>query len=53
MNNETTDYILVKNGIPVEAPDVVYAAESVIELFNNGFNLNSGESFVPYNPTNN
>ncbi len=41
-----TDYVLLKNGVPVEGADIVYAAESVIELFNTGFKLEDGEAFV-------
>jgi hypothetical protein len=42
------DYILTKNGIPIEK-DVIYAAESVIELINDGFKLEEGEKFELYN----
>jgi len=41
------DYILTKNGKPVEE-DVIYAAESVIELINGGFKLEDGEKFELY-----
>lgn len=48
---KTPDYILVKDGVPVETPDIIYAAESVIELFNGGFTLKNGETFEVYNPS--
>ena len=44
------DYILVRGrNIPVEQ-DVIYSAESVVELFNDGFQLVSDEQFVEYKP---
>ena len=46
------DYILVRGrNIPVEQ-DVIYSAESVVELFNDGFQLVSDEQFVEYKPNN-
>jgi len=47
LNKEIIDYILTKNGKPVEE-DVIYAAESVIELINDGFKLEDGEKFELY-----
>jgi hypothetical protein len=45
------DYILVTGrNIPVEN-DVIYSAESVVELFNDGFTLVSDEQFIEYQPT--
>jgi hydrogenase maturation factor len=43
---QSTDYVLTHNGIPVESLDVIYASESVIELFNEGFKLEEGEAFT-------
>mgnify|MGYP007117168317 FL=1 len=45
------DYILVRKGIPVEQ-DVIYAAESVVDLFNDGFYLEDDEQFIEYKPNN-
>ena len=46
------DYILVHGrNIPVEQ-DVIYSAESVVELFNDGFQLVSDEQFIEYKPNN-
>lgn len=43
-----TDYVLlnVEEKSLVEGYDVIYSAESVIDLFNNGFHLESNEKFV-------
>lgn len=47
------DYILVHGrNIPVEQ-DVIYSAESVVELFNDGFTLVSDEQFIEYNTSTN
>jgi len=46
------DYILVRKGIPVEQ-DVIYAAESVVDLFNDGFYLADDEQFIEYKPITN
>jgi len=43
---QSTDHVLTRNGIPVESLDVIYASESVIELFNDGFQLEEGEAFT-------
>lgn len=40
------DYVLIKDGKPVEALDVIYDESSVIELFNEGFRLEDDEAFV-------
>ena len=46
------DYILVRGGnIPVEQ-DVIYSAESVIDLFNDGFHFVGDEQFIEYKPNN-
>lgn len=50
-NNTMKDYILVRKGIPVEQ-DVIYAAESVVDLFNGGFYLEDDEQFIEYKPNN-
>jgi len=50
-NNTMKDYILVRKGIPVEQ-DVIYAAESVVDLFNDGFYLEDDEQFIEYKPNN-
>ena len=41
-----TDFVLFKNGEPVEPLDVVYAIESVQELLDDGFELEDGEAFI-------
>ena len=42
-----SDYVLLNaENKPVESLEVVYAAESVIDLFNDGFTFNEGERFV-------
>ena len=50
MNTEVklyeTDYVLFKDNKPVESLDIIYATESVIELFNDGFKLEVGEEFT-------
>jgi len=51
-NNTMKDYILVRKGIPVEQ-DVIYAAESVVDLFNDGFYLADDEQFIEYKPITN
>ncbi len=43
---QQTDYILTLNGQPVEDATVIYACESIVEVVNNGFHLNKGESFM-------
>lgn len=44
------DYILVRGrNIPVEQ-DVIYSAESVVDLFNDGFYLEDDEQFIEYKP---
>ena len=48
-NNTMKDYILVRNKIPVESEDVIYSAESVVELLNDGFYLAKDERFIEYN----
>ena len=41
-----TDYVITRNGLPVESLDIIYAGESVIELFNDGFKLEADEEFT-------
>jgi hypothetical protein len=41
-----TDFVLFKNGEPVEPLDVVYAIESVQELLDDGFEFEDGEAFI-------
>lgn len=49
-NNTMKDYILVRGGsIPVER-DVIYSAESVVDLFNDGFHFVDDERFIEYKP---
>jgi hypothetical protein len=43
---QATDYVLTRNGKPSEWLDVIYASETVIELFNDGFQLEEGEAFT-------
>ena len=50
-NNTMKDYILVRKEIPVEQ-DVIYSAESVVDLFNDGFYLEDDEQFIEYKPNN-
>jgi len=51
-NNTMKDYILVHGrNIPVEQ-DVIYSAESVVELFNDGFHFVDDEQFIEYKPNN-
>ena len=41
-----TDYVLFKDNKPVESLHIIDASESVIELFNDGFQLEQGEGFI-------
>ena len=41
-----TDYVLLKNGQPREALDIIYNQSAVVTLFNEGFKLEDGEEFV-------
>jgi hypothetical protein len=41
-----TDYVLFKDGNPVEPLDVVYAFESMQELLDDGFELEDSEAFI-------
>ena len=50
MNNEIklyeTDCVLFRDNKPVESLDIIYAKESVEELFEDGFELQQGERFI-------
>ena len=41
-----TDFVLFKNGEPVESLDTIYAKESMQELLDDGFELEDGEEFI-------
>ena len=41
-----TDYVLFKNGKPLETLDIIYAKESMEELFEDGFELEESEEFI-------
>jgi len=41
-----TDYVIIKDGVPIDSFDVVYHYTSIIELFNDGFSLEEGEEIV-------
>ena len=41
------DYVILKNGQPIESFDTIYHYTSVVALFNDyNFNLENGEEFV-------
>ncbi len=42
----STDYVLLKDGEPLEPLDVIYDKQTVIEVERDGFLLHEGESFV-------
>ena len=41
-----TDYVIIKGGVPISDFDIVYHYTSIIELFNDGFNLEEGEEII-------
>ena len=41
-----TDYVLMKDGKPVEDYDMIYHHSTIIEMVNNGFKLGDGEYFL-------
>jgi hypothetical protein len=41
-----TDYVLMKNGKPVEDYDMIYHHTTIVEMVNNGFKLGEGEYFL-------
>ena len=41
-----TDYVLMKDGKPVEDYDMIYHHTTIVEMFNNGFKLGEGEYFL-------
>ena len=42
----SNDFVLLRNGKPMESLDIIYAKESVEEAFANGLILKEGEEFV-------
>ena len=45
------DYILMKDGKPVEPWLAIYSEANVLDLFKHGFKLEAGESFDVYDPS--
>ena len=41
-----TDYVLMKDGKPVEEYDMIYHHTTIVEMVNNGFKLSEGEYFL-------
>jgi hypothetical protein len=41
-----TDYVLMKDGKPVEDYDMIYHHTTIVEMLNNGFKLGKGEYFL-------
>ena len=41
------DFVLLKDGEPMERVDIIYDQQTIDELFENGFKLHEGEEFVP------
>jgi len=41
-----TDFVLFKDGKPLEPLDIIYAKESMEELLEDGFELEEGEKFI-------
>ena len=41
-----TDYVLMKDGKPVEDDDMIYHHTTIVEMINNGFKLGEGEYFL-------
>ena len=41
-----TDYVLMKDGKPVEDYDMIYHHTTIVEMINNGFKLVEGEYFL-------
>ena len=41
-----TDYVLFKDGKPVEPLDIIYDKESMQQLLEDGFELKNGERFI-------
>lgn len=41
-----TDYVLMKDGKPVEDFDMIYHHSTIVDMFNNGFKLGEGEYFL-------
>jgi len=41
-----TDFVLFKDGKPIEPLNIIYDKESMEELFEDGFELEEGEKFI-------
>jgi len=41
-----TDFVLLKNGEPMEGVDIIYDQGFIDELYEHGFKLHEGEEFV-------
>lgn len=41
-----TDYVLFKDGKPVEPLDIIYGISSMQEVLDDGFKLEDGEQFI-------
>ena len=41
-----TDFVLLKNGEPMEGVDIIYDQGFIDELYEHGFTLQEGEQFV-------
>ena len=41
-----TDYVLFKDGKPLESLDIIYGISSMQELLDDGFKLEEGEEFI-------
>ena len=41
-----TDYVLFKDGKPLESLDIIYGIASMQELLDDGFKLEEGEEFI-------
>ena len=41
-----TDYVLMKDGKPVEEYDMIYHHTTIVEMINNGFKLGEGKYFL-------
>ena len=42
-----TDYVIIKDGVPIDPFDVIYHYTSIIEMVNDGFAISDGEEIVP------
>ena len=41
-----TDYVLFKDGQPLESLDIIYGQSAIQELYDDGFKLEKGEEFI-------